>query len=142
MKTIDNDKELRRLVKEIRLEKPGAGFSSSVMGYVLAEAAKKTAYRTEPILGKNFWFFVGMFVVLAIVLILLGKGETSNNNEIASEIIEKFPAPGLGNIKGGFSRFLDMVSGLPITIGAIMTATSVLILADKFLISRQKLHLR
>jgi hypothetical protein len=141
MKTIDNDRELRRLMKEIRLEKPGTGFSASVMDAVLAEAARKTAYRTEPILGKKFWVFVGLFVVLAIVLILFGNGETSTNNEIASGIIEKFPAPDLGNIKGGFSRFWDMVSGLPITIGAIMTATSVLILADKFFSSRQTLHL-
>jgi hypothetical protein len=141
MKTIDNEMELRRLIKEIKLEKPGAGFSTSVMDAVLAEAARKTAYRTEPILGKKFWVFVGMFVVLAIVLILFGKGESSTSNEIASGIIEKFPAPDLGNIKSGYSRFWDMVSGLPITIGAIMLATSALILADKFFISKHNLHL-
>lgn len=140
MKTIDNDRELRSLMKEFKLEKPSAGFSTSVMDAVLAEAAKKTAYRTEPILGKKFWVFVGMFVVLGIVLILFGNGETSTNNEIASGIIEKFPAPDLGNIKSGYSRFWDIVSGLPITIGAIMIATSILILADKFLGSKHSLH--
>ena len=128
-------------MKEFKLEKPSAGFSSIVMDTVLAEAAKKTVYRTEPILGKKFWVFVGMFVVLGIVLMLFGNGETSNSNEIASGIIEKFPAPDLGNIKSVYSRFWDMVSGLPITIGAIMIATSLLILADKFFSSKHILHL-
>lgn len=141
MKTIDNDKELRRLMKEVKLEKPRTGFSASVMDAVLAEAAKKTAYRTEPILGKKFWVFVGLFVALAAVLMLFGKGETSSSNEIASGIIEKFPAPDLENIKSGYSRFWDIVSGLPITIGAIMVATSALILADKFFSNKQSLHL-
>ena len=130
MKTIDNDRELRRLMKEVKLEKPGAEFSASVMDAVLAEAAKKTAYRTEPILGKKFWIFVGLFVALAAFLMLFSNGESSTSNEIASGIIQKFPAPDIENIKSGYSRFWDIVSGLPITIGAIMLATSALILAE------------
>lgn len=141
MKTIDNDSELRRLMKEIRLEKPGTGFSSSVMNAVIAEAAKKSAYRTEPVLGKNFWLFVGLFVALAIILVLLGNNEPAASNEIASGIFEKFPAPDLGNIKNGYTRFWEMVSGLPITIGAILIATSLLILADKYFSTKHTLHL-
>jgi len=141
MKTTDNDKELRRMMKEIRLEKPGAGFSSRVMDAVIAEAAKKSAYRTEPVLGAKFWIFVALFVALAIILMLLGNGEPSAGKEMASELMEKFPATDLSTFKNGVTRFLVTLSGLPVTLSAIMIATSALILADKYFGARHRLHL-
>jgi len=141
MKTIDNDKELRRIMKEIKLEKPGAGFSSVVMNAVMAEAAKKSAYRTEPVLGIKFWIFVGLFVALAIVLMLFGNSEPSAGKAIASELMEKFPATDLSPVKNGVARFWVTLSGLPATLAAIMIATSALILADKYFSARHNLHL-
>ncbi len=141
MKTTDNDTELRRIMKEIRLEKPEAGFSSRVMDAVIAEAAKKSAYRTEPVLGAKFWIFVALFIALAIVLMLLGNNEPSAGKEIASGLIEKFPAADLSSVKSGIARFRDILSGLPVTLAAIMIATSALILADKYFSTRHHLHL-
>ena len=141
MKTTYNDTELRRIMKEIRLEKPGAGFSSRVMDAVIAETAKKSAYRTEPVLGTKFWIFVALFVALAIVLMLLGNNEPSAGIEIASGLIEKFPATDISAVKSGIARFLDTLSGLPVTLAAIMIATSALILADKYFGTRHRLHL-
>jgi len=138
MNTIENDRELRKLMKEIGLEKPGAGFSTRVMDAIIAESAKKSVYRNEPVLSRNFWIFVGLFVGLAIVLILLGTSGASSSAEINQGIIERFPAPDLSEVKGGITKFMETISGLPITIAAIMIGTTILILADKFLSSKEK----
>ncbi len=140
MNATDNDRELQRLMKGIDLEKPGAGFSTRVMDAVLAEAAKKQAYRTEPILGLKFWIFVGLFIALAAALFLLGGSESTSSVELNPGILEKFPAPDLTPVKSGLSNLWKAVSGLPITLAAITTATTLLILADKYFSSKQSLH--
>jgi hypothetical protein len=132
MDTTDKDREFRKIMKEIRLEKPGSGFSSKVMEAIYAEEARRFAYKTEPVLGRNFWIFVGLFAVLAGLLILASGTGVSGDSEIASGLIEKFPAPEFSAIKGGFARFWESMSGLPATLGSIMIAASLLILADKF----------
>ena len=51
MKTTDNDTELKKMIKDIRLESPGPDFSTQVMQAVLAEAREKpvpkTLFRTQ-----------------------------------------------------------------------------------------------
>jgi len=137
MNTIENDRELRKLMKEISLEKPGAGFSTKVMDAIIAESAK-TVYRTEPILSRNFWIFVGLFVSLAIVLMLIGASGAYSSAEISQGILERFPAPELSEVKEGITKFMETITGLPITIAAIMIGTTILILADKFFSSKEK----
>jgi hypothetical protein len=131
MKTIDNDRELRKLMKGISLDKPSYDFSSKVMEAVYAEAARRAAYKSEPFLGTKFWIFVALFTLLAVALILISGSDYSANSTITEGLIEKFPGTDLSQVKGGFSRFWDMVSGFPITIGAILVASSLLILIDK-----------
>jgi hypothetical protein len=140
MNTMNNDKELKKLMKEIRLEKPGAGFSSSVMDAVLAETAINKVYRHETVLGAKFWIFTGLFIALAIIMALMGNSQSATDGSIFSGLIERFPAPELGAAKDGISRISNIFSGLPVTLASIMIASSILILADNFFSTRHKPH--
>lgn len=137
MDTTDKDRELRKMMKEIRLEKPGAGFSTMVMDAVYAVEARRFAYKTEPVLGRKFWIFVGLFAILAGLFILASGTGISGESEIASGLLERFPVPEFTTLKGGFARFWESLSGLPATLGSIMIAASLLLLADKFFSSKQ-----
>ncbi|GAP70226.1 hypothetical protein BA6E_12440 [Bacteroidales bacterium 6E] len=136
MKNIDDDRELRKLMKGVKLEKPDSGFESLVMQAVLAEAAHQKARASEPILGMKFWIFVGAFVAIAVVMVLFGGTESGNPSALSSGLLERFPAATLDEVKGGFSRLWSSISGLPVTLAIIMAASSFLILADKYFSSR------
>lgn len=135
MKNINDDRELRKLMKGVKLEKPGPGFQSMVMQAVLAEAAHQKARAFEPILGMKFWISVGLFVALAVVMMLFGGAETGDST-LSAGLLERFPSAPLDEVKGGFTKFWSSLSGLPVTLAIVMAVSSFLILADKFFGSR------
>ena len=140
MNTMDQDKELKKLMMQMRLEKPDAGFSSRVMDAVFAETALNKVYRHEPVLGAKFWIFTGLFIALAFAVVLMGNPEASGGGSVFSGLLERFPAPEMGIAKEGISRFSNFFSGWPVTLASIMVAASLLILADKFFNARHKFH--
>jgi hypothetical protein len=126
-----NDILLKRLMKEVTLEKPSNEFSSKVMDIVITEASKKAVRENEAILGPKFWIFTGSFVLLALVFTLLGGSESGLESELSTRVLESFSAPDLMSIKKSYSQLLDVISGIPATLGAIMLATTALIFTDK-----------
>lgn len=142
MKRIDEDLELRRVMKSIRLESPGNDFSMKVMAGVLAEAEKRPVFTTEPILGKRFWIFVLLFVaVAAVALIVAGSGApVGNSAEItaAEGLLDKLPSPDLTQVEGIYEKMLNLIGSLPLTFAGILLSASLLVVLDKFLNSRHK----
>ncbi len=142
MKRIDEDLELRRVMKSIRLESPGNDFSMKVMAGVLAEAEKRPVFTTEPILGKRFWIFVLLFVaVAAVALIVAGSGAPVGNSvEItaAEGLLDKLPSPDLTQVEGIYEKMLNLIGSLPLTFAGILLSASLLVVLDKFLNSRHK----
>lgn len=136
MNTIHNDRELRKLMKEMPLQKPGSGFSDRVMQAVTAEAAKKISIHTEPLLGKNFWIITGAFLVLMALFILMSGTGITNEPSVTAGLLENFPSPELTGIKEIYNRFWQSLSGAPLTLAVIMVSASILILADRFLSRR------
>lgn len=136
MKNFDDDKELRKLIKGVKLEKPDSGFQSMVMQAVMAEASRQKSQTNEPILGAKFWIFVGLFVGLGIVMMILGSLESGDSSALSSGLLERLPAAPIEGVKGGFSKFRDSITGLPITLAIVMAVSSFLILADKYFSSR------
>ena len=132
MNTTDNDRELRKLMKEMPLQKPGSGFSDRVMQAVMAEAVKKAPAKDEHILGKNFWMITGAFLLLMIVFIGVSGSGNSTEPAVTAGLWERFPAPDLTGVKEIYNRFWQSLSGAPLTLAAIMTSASILIFADKF----------
>lgn len=136
MKNFDDDKELRKLIKGVKLEKPDSGFQSVVMQEVMEEASRQKARVNEPILDAKFWIFVSLFVGLGLIMMLLGGVESGNSSTLSSGLLERFTATPLEEVKGGFSKLWTSLSGLPVTLAIVMAVSSFLILADKFFSSR------
>lgn len=136
MDTFESDRELRKWMKKIRLENPGADFSSKVMDAVFLEASSKAAYRTQPLLGWKFWVFVGLFAALAVVLMLLSGSEQAGSSEIATGLMEKLPTPDFSLISSGFAKLMASFSELPATLGVIMISCTILIGVDSLFSKR------
>lgn len=136
MNSVENDRELRKLMREMPLQKPGSGFSDRVMQAVMAEAAKKPSIHTEPLLGKNFWIITGAFLVLMALFILMAGTGSNNEPSVTAGVLERFPAPDLTGIKAIYNRFWQSLAGAPVTLVVILASASVLIFADRFLSRR------
>ena len=132
MNTTNNDRDLRKLIKEMPLQKPGSGFSDRVMQAVLAEAANKAPLKTEPILGINFWIITGAFLLLMILFISMSGSGNTGEPSVTAGLLERFPSPGLDGIKEIYNRFWQSLSGIPLTLAVIMASASILIFADRF----------
>jgi hypothetical protein len=134
MKELENDKELRKLLKGVKLEKPGDKFTLNVMDKVfdIAAAAKFQTTKLH-ILGWRFWGLVSMFVALAIVLVILSQlgvqPETSNSI---------LPSLSSGKVGSEYHSVLDSFNKVPISIVAILLASSTLIFIERFL-SKKKI---
>lgn len=132
MNTIDSDRELRKLMKEMPLQKPGNGFSDRVLQAVMAEAANKAPLKSEPILGKNFWIITGAFLLLMILFISMSGSGITSEPSMTAGLLERFPSPDLTGIKETYNRFWNALSGAPTTLAVIMASASILIFADRF----------
>jgi len=80
MKTLDNDKELRKLLKEIQLESPSKDFTLKVMDRVWEEKAavvKSEQLKSERILGRGFWVIIALFVLLFLAVVLFSNQGTA-----------------------------------------------------------------
>lgn len=128
MKEFEKDKKLESLIKETRLEKPGHKFALNVMNEIYAlESTKPIQYRF-PVLGRNFWILASMFAVLAIILVIVsgtgaGTGGTFNNI---------LPVE-TGNVTEGYRNILDQIGNVPVSIAAILTASSMLLIIERIL---------
>ncbi|MBN1820323.1 MAG: hypothetical protein JXR31_04170 [Prolixibacteraceae bacterium] len=127
MKEINNDMELKKLVKETRLEKPGNDFTLKVMNRIFDEETAKILNKGIKVLGKNFWVFVLLFVALGITMIILSatgviSGDSSTLLPEASKTITR-----------EYQTIFEKIGKVPLSIGAILTASSILLLIERFM---------
>ena len=127
MKELVNDKELKKLVKETRLEKPGNDFTLKVMNRIFDEETAKILNRGIKVLGKSFWIFVLLFVLLGILMIVL-----STTGVISVDSQSFFPQAS-ENLTREYESFFDKIGRVPLSIGAILTASSLLILIERYM---------
>ena len=74
MKTVENDKKLKELLREVKLESPGNDFTMKVMNRVWEEKSIQSrveVVKNERILGKGFWIILVLFVGLLLPWFLL-----------------------------------------------------------------------
>jgi hypothetical protein len=138
MNTTDNDSELRKLIKKVKIESPDPDFSSRVMDVILARAEGKKVFSSEPVLGRSFWILVTLFVLLTVAFILL-SGNTIHNEGIVQNLLSGLPAPDFTTLKNSLAKFMEISGSLPLSVAVTMIAASVLILADKFFTTKQKM---
>jgi uncharacterized BrkB/YihY/UPF0761 family membrane protein len=124
----EKDPKLERLIKETRLEKPGRNFTMKVMNEIYALEPTRSVQSGFPVLGRTFWVLGSLFVVLAILFIVLSgtiadTGGTLNN----------FLSVDTGNITREYRNILGQIGNIPLSIAAILTATSILLIIERFM---------
>jgi hypothetical protein len=130
MITIENDKELKKWMKDIRLESPGPEFSSKVMEAILTETEKKLSFVAEPVLGKKFWILVILFVALIVFFILFPGEKTASHTGLIQQLFSGIPKPDWNPINHLISEFATKTGSLTWTLAAVMLGASILIIAD------------
>jgi len=129
MKTQNLDNELKSLIKGIKLDSPGNDFTVNVMNRVFEEKAAMEQVKDERILGKGFWIILLLFVLLiAAMFIFSGNGiqEEGQMSKMLSNISD-------GSLSSGYKSVFSNLGTLPLSIGGILLASSVLVFIDKFL---------
>lgn len=129
MKTQDLDNELRNLIKEIKLDSPGKDFTLNVMNRVLEEKAAIVQVKDEKILGKGFWIILSLFVILIIAMFLFPGSGVQENGQISKMLSNV----GDGSLTSGYQSVFSKLGSLPLSIGGILLASSVLLFIDRFL---------
>jgi hypothetical protein len=132
MKTFEEDKELKRFLKSVKLESPGANFSSQVMNRIYAEVPLLEQVKKEPILGKGFWIILALFGLLIVTMLLL-SGSSIALNEAPSML----PQVNTDAVMTGYRSFFEKLGNLPAGIAGIFLATSLLVFLERFLESKK-----
>jgi hypothetical protein len=131
MKTFEEDKELKQLLKSIKLESPGADFSARVMNRVFAEQPALEQVKSLPVLGKGFWIILALFAILLVAVALVSGGTSSAEQTPA--LLQQFNTDA---VLTGYRSFFDKLASLPAGIAGIFMGASLLILLEKFLGTR------
>lgn len=137
MKKSENDKKLQRMIKGIRLESPGPGFSSKVMDIILAETREKPVFISEPILGKKFWILVTLFIGLAVTFMLFYKAEPGTGS--IQHLFSSFPSTDWYPLRNFFSSAIGKTGSLSWTFIVVLLGASGLIFADKLFSGKKSL---
>jgi hypothetical protein len=127
MKTIDNDTELKNLIKGIKLDSPGSDFTSKVMGRVFEEETVMVKATNEKLLGKGFWIILSIFVLLIVTMFVFSNGITNEG-----QLSKLLSSANNGSFSQGYQSVFNKLGSLPLSIGGILLAGSVLLFIDKF----------
>jgi hypothetical protein len=138
MNTNDNTGELKTLIKKVKIESPDPDFTSRVMKVILADVQKEKVFSSEPVLGRSFWILVMLFVLLIVFFILI-SGYESPDNGVINDLLSGFPVPDLTPLNNSLVKIMEKTGSIPVSVTMTMIATTVLILADRFFYSKQKL---
>lgn len=129
MKTQDLDNELKSLIKGIKLDSPGNDFTSKVMNRILEEKVALEQVKNERILGKGFWIILLLFVILIAAMFVF----SSSGTQAEGELSKLLSGASEGALSQRYQSFFSNLGSLPLSIGGIMLASTVLLLIDRFL---------
>ena len=129
MKTDKTDNELRSIIKGIQLDSPGNDFTLNVMARVYEEKTAIENVRDEKIFGKGFWIIVFLFVLLIVAMFVF----SATGNEAGSLWSKILVSADGGLLSQKYNSLFSNLGSLPLSIGGILMASSILVLAERFL---------
>ncbi len=129
MKTFQEDKELRALIKSIQLDSPEKDFSKRVMNRIFEEQPALEQVKAERIFSKSFWIILGLFVALIAAMVIFSATGANGGGEIEKLL------PDLSStaVSQEYNNIFDKITGLPASIAGIMFAASLLLFLERFL---------
>ncbi|MBN2891421.1 MAG: hypothetical protein JXL97_06115 [Bacteroidales bacterium] len=134
MKTFEEDKKLKSLLKTIPLESPGADFSVNVMNRIFSEESLLEKVRRERVLGKGFWVILILFVALFAAMFVFSSG----GGDTGGGLSEYIPAINTNTVTQDYQNFFERIGSVPVSIAGILLASSILVFIERFLNSRIK----
>ena len=134
MKTFKEDKELKSLLKSVKLESPNSDFSVKVMNRIFAEESLFEKIRKERILGKGFWIIMVLFITLFAAIFVFNTNEVITSGGFS----EYIPGLDTNTVTQDYQNFFQKLDSLPVSIAGIFLASSILIFLERILNSKIK----
>ena len=128
------DIKLRVLLQNLELDSPGPDFTLRVMNRVTEENLALEQIKSQPILGKGFWVFTLIFVVLMAVIFFVFQGGAQSAGG-SEDILSKLDT----GVSQGVQSFFGKLGTVPLSVAGILIATSLLLFIDRFITSNTKL---
>jgi cbb3-type cytochrome oxidase subunit 3 len=127
------DIKLKALLQNMKLESPEAGFSARVMNQIFEENNALERIKAQRVLGKGFWLILALFVVLLAVIYFV-SGNAGAADSTAQNIL-----PSLEGAVNSYENIFSKIGKAPLSIVAILFASSILLFADRIISSNTKL---
>jgi hypothetical protein len=128
MKTLENDNELKKLIRGIKLDSPGSDFTSRVMNRVSEEKPVIEIVKNEKLLGRGFWIILSLFVALFVAMFVFSNGIADEG-----QISKLLSSANDGAFSKSYQSVFNNLGTLPLSIGGIFLASTILLFVDKFL---------
>lgn len=130
MKKIEEDKELKGLIKSMDLDSPGKGFSSKVMNQIFELESYIEKLKSERILGKSFWIIFSLFTLIAAALVVVS---VAGINPGESQISDFLSGANNSGVSEGYKNVFETLTSLPLSVAGILLASSLLVFLERFL---------
>lgn len=127
------DIKLQALLQSMKLESPKPNFSVRVMNKIFEESSVLERIKSEKVLGKGFWIIMALFVTLMVLVFVL-----QNNGIGADSQIQSLLPEASSKVSEGYNSFFSKMGSIPLGIGGILAAFSVLLFLDRFISSNSK----
>ena len=127
------DIKLQALLQSMKLDSPKPNFSVRVMNKIFEEDNALDKIKSEKILGKGFWIIMTLFVALMALVFVM----QNNGIDAESQVQNLLPEVG-SRVSEGYNTFFSKLGSIPLGIGGILAAFSVLIFLDRFISSNSK----
>ncbi len=136
MKTFEEDIELKALIKSMKIESPQSDFSAKVMNRIFEERSVLEQVKAQRVLGKGFWIILSLFVGLIAAMFIFSTSGNTGGGDIEKLLSDVSSTA----VSQEYNSIFDKITGLPLSIAAIMFATSLLLFLERFLSSRSKIY--
>ncbi len=134
MKTFKEDKELKSLLKSVKLESPNSDFSVKVMNRIFKEESLFEKIKKERILGKGFWTIMVLFIILFVAMFVFNANEGVTGGGFS----EYIPGLDTNTVTQDYENFFQKLGSVPTSIAGILLASSILLFIERFLNSKIK----
>ncbi len=127
------DIKLTALLQQLKLDSPKPNFSVRVMNKIFEESSVLEKIKSEKVLGTGFWIIMALFVILMVLTLVLQNSGIGADSQIQNLL----PETGT-KVSEGYNSFFSKMGSIPLGIGGIFAAFSVLIFLDRFISSNSK----
>jgi len=128
-----DDLQLKVLLQKLELETPEVDFTSRVMNRVVQEDSVLEQIKAQKVLGKGFWIFIVLFIILLAAIFFMSQGGTVADS--SESILPKLDE----GMNQGIQSFMGKLGAVPLSVAGILIASSLLLFIDKFITSNTRL---